>query len=70
MLSRIKAPNGLLHGQWASVDSAWEQKKLEARKILAVGVTSEQMMIYQDTPRFVRRFLLRQNCWLKKDDKT
>jgi len=24
-------------GLWAGVDSAWEQKKLEARKMLAVG---------------------------------
>jgi hypothetical protein len=37
------------------VDSAWEQKKLKAtlREMLAVGVTSEQTMIYQDTPHFV-----------------
>ena len=30
-------PNGLRSGGWAGVDSVWEQKKLEARKMLAVG---------------------------------
>jgi hypothetical protein len=44
-------------GAGAGMDSAWEQKKLEAtlREMLAVGVASKQTMIYQDTPRFVRR---------------
>jgi hypothetical protein len=29
-----KPPNALLHGQWAGVDNAWEQGKLEAGKML------------------------------------
>jgi hypothetical protein len=56
------------------MDSAWEQEKLEPRKMLENGgewtawlpdlyqnwtrfATSEQTMIYQDTPRFVGQFL-------------
>ena len=29
--------NGLRYWRWVGVDSAWEQRKLEARKMLAVG---------------------------------
>ncbi|MEW6712964.1 MAG: hypothetical protein AB1403_24305, partial [Candidatus Riflebacteria bacterium] len=44
------------------VDSAWEQEKLEATPAIwrpdpyqSWTFTSKQTMIYQDTPRFVRR---------------
>jgi hypothetical protein len=48
---------------WAGVDSAWEQEKLEARKILENAAEFPA-----SSARFVRRFLLRQTRWLEKDD--
>jgi len=50
---------------WAGVDSVWDQEKLEARKMLENAAES-----HTSGARFVRRFLLRQTCWLKKDTTT
>jgi hypothetical protein len=40
---------------WAGVDSVWEQKKPEARKLLEIAAES-----HTSGARFVGRFLLRQ----------
>jgi hypothetical protein len=49
-------------GVWADVDNAWEQEKLEARKMLVNHADS-----HTSGARFVRRFLLCQTLCLKKD---
>jgi hypothetical protein len=46
---------------WAGVDNAWEQEKLEARKMLENAAES-----HTSGARFVRRFLLCQTHRLKK----
>ena len=50
------------HDRWAGVDSAWEQKKLEARKMFKDGYES-----HLSSARFVRRFYVVQDCRRKKD---
>ena len=50
--------NGLrFTGRWAGVDSAWEQEKLEARKLLENGDES-----HLSSARFVRQEILRTKC--------
>jgi hypothetical protein len=46
---------------WAGVDSAWEQEKPEARKMLENAADS-----HTSGARFVG-WLERKTCWLKKD---
>jgi hypothetical protein len=48
---------------WAGVDSAWEQDKLEARKMLENAAES-----HTSGARFVGRFLLRKTIFLKRDN--
>jgi hypothetical protein len=45
---------------WAGVDNAWEQEKLEARKMLENAADS-----HTSGARFVRRFLTLQNIVFK-----
>jgi hypothetical protein len=48
-------PNGLRYWRWGGADKVWEQKKLEARKILENGDES-----HLSSARFVgRRFMVR-----------
>jgi hypothetical protein len=49
---------------WAGVDSVWEQKKLEARKMLAVGVAESPA----SNPCFVGHFTERKTRRPKKDN--
>jgi hypothetical protein len=56
-------PTVCVTGRWAGVDNAWEQRKLEARKMLENAAES-----HLSSARFVRRFLLCNTRRLKKDD--
>ena len=47
------------------MDNAWEQRKLEARKMLDAKLAAESHL---SSARFVRRFLLCNTRRLKKDD--
>jgi hypothetical protein len=50
---------------WAGVDSAWDQKKLEARKMLActiaAGTGENAVESHLSSARFVRRFCVVQD---------
>jgi hypothetical protein len=48
---------------WAGVDSAWEQEKFEARKMLVNRAES-----HTSGARFVRRFSIVQNLLTEYDD--
>ena len=52
IISRAKHPTVCVTGAGAGVDSAWEQKKLEARKLLENAAESPA-----SSARCVRRFL-------------
>ena len=57
----LYSPTVCVGGQWARVDSAWEQRKLEAKKMLAVGAQNRQRRVHYpgDRPgRFVEQFLI------------
>ena len=47
---------------WAGVDSAWEQEKPEARKMLENAAVSHKF-----TARFVRRFFVAPDLYAEKD---
>jgi len=49
------------------VDNAWEQRKLEARKMLE-NAHAAKLQSHLSSARFVRRFLLCNTRRLKKDD--
>jgi len=51
----------LRYWRWGGVDSAWEQKKLEARKMLLEAADSPK-----SAARFVGRFL-QEARWRKKE---
>jgi len=50
--NRTKRPTVGVTCGWAGVDNAWEQEKLEARKMLENAADS-----HTSSARFVRRFL-------------
>ena len=62
MLSKVNAQRFALLGAGAGVDSVWEQRKLEARKMLEKAAESPA-----SSARFVGRFLLCKIHRLKKD---
>jgi hypothetical protein len=63
VVSLFCCPTVCVTGRWAGVDNAWEQRKLEARKMLENAAES-----HLSSARFVRRFLLCNTRRLKKDD--
>jgi len=52
-LTVFACPTVCVTGRWAGVDSAWEQEKLEARKMLENGDES-----HLSSARFVRRLFV------------
>jgi len=53
----ILTPNGLRYWRWGGVDAAWEQIKLEARKMLAVSAARREATV-PSISAFVRYFVL------------